>query len=248
MPRTMLHALRALCRRQAVISRGADAQLLHSLPSAKRGIAFPATCRPRCAPPRPRLTVVARRHRCRGRSGRRCVRPGGHEPYPAELSTETSSPPPTALDAPLPLPHRRSQLTNLKPPWPQPPLPPMLELEVVMPPRSSVVRAALLCACALPQTSHRATPLAKTAAEARPAAVALLPTAGARGPASSEPVKRDCVHRWVRMGPRVPHGPPCHRRPPHHRLGGRCSPSRARSTEVEDEDRRPSSLSLSLCE
>jgi hypothetical protein len=132
-------------------------------------------------------------------------------------------------------------------PWPQPPLPPMLELEVVMPPRSSIVRAVLLCVCALPQTSHRATPLAKTAAEARPAAVALLPTAGARGPASSEPVKRDCVHRWVRMGPRVPHGPPRRRRPPHRRLGGRCSPSRARPTEVEDEDRRPSSLSLSLC-
>jgi hypothetical protein len=72
---------------------------------------------------------------------------------------------------------------------------------VGMPPRSTVVRAAPLCACVLLQASHHAPPRAKAVAEALPAAVALLPTVGAHGSASSEPVRQGSVYRWVRVGP-----------------------------------------------
>jgi hypothetical protein len=84
-------------------------------------------------------------------------------------------------------------------PWP--PLPLVLELDVGMLPRSTVVRAAPLCACVLLQASHHAPPRAKAVAGALPVAVALLPTAGARGPASSDHLRSSRGHHRVRMDP-----------------------------------------------
>jgi hypothetical protein len=61
----LLHALRALCRRHAVVSRGVEAQLVHSIPSSARSLSLAATEGAERVPPWPRAQSRARHRRSR---------------------------------------------------------------------------------------------------------------------------------------------------------------------------------------